>query len=57
MPPPIPQPAPRQPANDLLGDLGGDPFAQPAGIVTIVATFTYVFLKEDFCMFCNKTNE
>ena len=31
MPPPIVQQPPKQPANDLLGDLGGDPFAQTAG--------------------------
>ena len=33
--PPVAQPAvsqaPKPPVNDLLGDLGGDPFAQPAG--------------------------
>ena len=33
-----PKPAqPKQPVTDLLGDLGGDPFAQSAGIVYYLA--------------------
>ena len=46
VPPPVAQQAPRQPANDLLGDLGGDPFAQPAGIINIV--HYVLFITVDF---------
>ena len=31
VPQPSKPPPTKQPVNDLLGDLGGDPFAQPAG--------------------------
>ena len=38
-PPPAVQNVPKQPATDLLGDLGGDPFAQPAGTVQCLTSF------------------
>jgi hypothetical protein len=45
LPPPNAHQPPRQPANDLLGDLGGDPFAQSAGTLNIHTLCRAEFLR------------